>query len=289
MAIEIRPTGEAAATAAAGRTIGKAKAKEAQRAEAQRAQEMAFRQQQVQAAREWEMQKMLMNSQQDFAHEMRMRQADLDKEARAEEWQTEKMELASRLDFEQEEKERLRRTAEYTAGRDNINDNQNLTSGRQDQANFLLSMKYADVPEASAGLGLKPGGRPGLFDFGKETPPAVSGAATVDNPLGRNIENIPVSQLPQAVLGLEAQNKFEVISPDGNKETIDADQWPDKKAQGYILSQISKLRGGASFEGELKEAAEGLRSINPVTYFKSKTKLSELEKTPGYRKYLEQF
>ena len=231
-----------------------------------------------------------MNSQQDFAHEMRMRQADLDKEARAEEWQTEKMELASRLDFEQDEQERLRDNAEFEAGDKTITES-DMPETEKPRARFKNAMLHPNAKGAAKYFGFYEQ-KQGLFAFGEEAPPpppAVSGAATVDNPLGLNIESIPVSQLPQAVLGLEAQNKFEVISPDGNKETIDADQWPDKKAQGYILSQISKLRGGASFEDELKEITKGLRSINPVTYFKSKTKLSELEKTPGYRKYLEQF
>jgi len=71
------------------------------------------RQEQAQAAAQqraqaWELQKMEMNSQQDFAHEMRLRQASLDKEARAREWDVEKMEIRSRLDFAEEEKERQR-------------------------------------------------------------------------------------------------------------------------------------------------------------------------------------
>lgn len=161
MPITITQPGEAAAAAKVGTIIGKGKRAEEDRAraerEAARAQQIAAQQSARQAAMEWEQQKMLLNSQQDFAHEMRMRQAGLDKEARAEEWQVEKMELASKIDFEQDEKERIRRKAEYTAGRDSINDNENLTDTQKADANFRLSVGFVkDVPEAAAGLGLKP-------------------------------------------------------------------------------------------------------------------------------------
>ena len=252
MGIRKEQPGAAKAAAQAGLAIGKGKRAEEDRArterEQARAQQIAVQQSARQAALEWEQQKMLLNSQQDFAHEMRMRQAQLDKEARAEEWQTEKMELVSKFDFEQEEKERIRRTATYNAGKESIDDNEGLTDEQKAQANFLLSTKYTDIPEAAAGLGMKPQtSKQGLFDFGLDTgaglTPEGTASPTVDNPLGLNIENIPVSQLPQAVLNLEAQNKFEVISPDGETETIDADQWPDYKARGYLLASIVRQQG----------------------------------------------
>ena len=57
-------------------------------------------------AQEWESQKMLLNSQQDFAHEQRLHQSDLEAEARAKEWEVQKMELRSQMDFQREEQER---------------------------------------------------------------------------------------------------------------------------------------------------------------------------------------
>jgi hypothetical protein len=247
MAIKITQPGEAKAAAATGVAIGKGKRAEEDRARAEReqvrAQQAAAQQAARQAALEWEQQKMLINSQQDFAHEIRMRQADLDKEARAREWMTEKMEMASRLDFEQDEKERQRNNAEYAAGRDTLDKKkEEMPAGEYERALFRLDSIYAPkgVSAAVEGLGYKEQ-TGGLFNLGEETPPP-SGVSTVDNPLGLNIESIPVSQLPQAVLDLEAQNKFEVISPDGDKETIDAVQWPGKKAQGYVLAQIRKQK-----------------------------------------------
>ena len=250
MGIRLEQPGAAKAAATAGAMVGKSERAKEDRARAeqqrQQAESIATQQSARQMAMQWEQEKMMLNSQQDFAHEMRMRQAGLDAEARAREWEVEKMELHSKFDFEQDEKERLRRKAEYTAGRDSIDKNEGLTDGQKNTANFLLSTKYSDLSEAATGLGLKPESKKGLFDFGLGSDtgltPGGTATPTVDNPLGLNIENIPVSQLPQTVLNLEAQNKFEVISPDGVSETIDASEWPVKKAQGYILSQIRKLR-----------------------------------------------
>jgi hypothetical protein len=97
-------------SAATGSVLGKAqKAEQQQQQEAERAlieEERAYQGMQRQAAQQWEIEKMRMRSEQDLAHEMRMRQSQLEKEARAEEWAVEKMELASRIDFEREEKSR---------------------------------------------------------------------------------------------------------------------------------------------------------------------------------------
>ena len=120
MSIEIRPSGEAQAYAGAGRVIGKAKAREiareeAQRAqelaleEAQRAQELAFRQRAQQMSNDWELQKMLLNSQLDFQHEQRMVQIEQEKFEKAKAWDVEKMELASHIDFQREEQDRQRK------------------------------------------------------------------------------------------------------------------------------------------------------------------------------------
>jgi len=149
MAISYRPTGEAQAAAQAGKTIGQGQAR-------QKAAEQSQRMTEIQMAKDWEMQKMLLNSQQDFAHEIRLRQAELDKEARAMEWETEKMEIVSRLDFEQDEKERLRYKAEYKAGRDALNKNKdNMGNAEYAKAEYELNKLYAGkgIPEADSKLG----------------------------------------------------------------------------------------------------------------------------------------
>lgn len=163
MAIKITQPGEAAAAAKAGATIGRGKRAEEDRARAEREQartdQIAAQQAARKAAMEWEQQKMLLNSQQDFAHEMRMRQADLEKEARAKEWATEKMEMASRFDFEQDEKERIRVKAEYAAGRDTLDKKKDeMPAGEYERALFRLDSIYAPkgVTEAVTGLGFDP-------------------------------------------------------------------------------------------------------------------------------------
>jgi len=170
MAIKITQPGQAKAAAQAGAIIGKGKRAEEERArverEQARAQQIAAQQAARQAALDWERQKMLLNSQQDFAHEMRMRQAGLDAEARAQEWQVEKMEIASRMDFEQEEQERLRIKAEYAAGRDTLDKKkEEMPAGEYERALFRLDSIYAPkgVPAAVEGLG-----------FDKERPPSFA-------------------------------------------------------------------------------------------------------------------
>jgi len=215
---------------------------------AERKQEEQFRLDIIAAAKDWEMQKMLMNSQQDFAHEMRLRQAELDREARAQEWFNEKMELASRMDFENSEKERLRRKSIFNSGIETIDKNEGLSDLQRDTAKFMLATKYTDIEEAGQYLGLKPQKQnTGLFNLGgQETQqPLPYGVSTDANPLGLNITegaSTSLSALSQEVLSLEQQNKFEVISPDGQQETISAEQWPEYKTKGYVLAQIRNLK-----------------------------------------------
>jgi len=159
MAIRLEQPGAAKAAATAGTMIGQGKRAEEDRA---RAQQEALQQQQIaaqQSARqvslEWEQQKMLLNSQQDFAHQQRLTQARLDAEARAREWEVEKMELHSRMDFEQEEQDRLRYKAEYKAGRDVLEKRKgDMPSGEYESALFNFNSIYAskNVPDAVAGL-----------------------------------------------------------------------------------------------------------------------------------------
>jgi hypothetical protein len=118
--------------AATGAAIGKAKAKERQQEEKEKRalieEEKAFQAQKRQAARDWEIEKMRMESEQQEAHRLRMQQAQLEKEARAEEWAVEKMEIASRIDFEREEMERQRDLSELSSKIKSINDG--IASGK---------------------------------------------------------------------------------------------------------------------------------------------------------------
>jgi hypothetical protein len=113
MPIEIRQQNEAELYARAGAAIGAAQ-------KAQKEQEMAFQREQTlldiqerrrqdQASRDWELQKMLLRSQQDFAQEQRLKQVQLEARARSQEWEVEKMEINSKIDFEKEIQDRQKK------------------------------------------------------------------------------------------------------------------------------------------------------------------------------------
>ena len=167
MGIEIRPSGESTAYAAAGQTIGKAERAKEERArgerQAQQAQDLAARQRADQMAMDWELQKMQMRSQLDFQQELRDKQYEYDKFNRAKEWEVEKMELASRFDFEQEEKERLRRKAILDSGMETIN-NSDAPDEVKAKARFELKSKNIGVPGYEDILG---------FEEEKERQPSV--------------------------------------------------------------------------------------------------------------------
>jgi hypothetical protein len=136
--IRIEQPGMAGMYAATGAAIGKAKEKERQQ---QIEEEMAFRAQQRQAARDWEIEKMRLESEQQEAHRLRMQQAQLEKEARAAEWAVEKMEIASRIDFEREEMERQRSLSELNSGYKDLKDK--VASGDVDGKNLHVQTKLA--------------------------------------------------------------------------------------------------------------------------------------------------
>jgi len=222
MAISYRPTGEAQAAAQAGKTIGQGQAR-------QKAAEQSQRMTEIQMAKDWEMQKMLLNSQQDFAHEMRLRQAELDKEARAMEWETEKMEIVSRLDFEQDEKERLRYKAEYKAGRDALNKNKdNMGNAEYAKAEYELNKLYAGkgIPEADSGLG---------FDTRQDTDDSFT-----------NLPYYYQGATPEKIAELNEAKRQSVIDPESNITSLpwflspqyisDPRAREERKTRGIILS-----------------------------------------------------
>jgi hypothetical protein len=160
MGIQIRQPGDAAAAAKAGTAIGQAQKRERAEEEAfalQR-QQMAINAQRAatERAMEFELQKMEMRSQQAFMHEMRLEQAELDKEARAREWAVEKMEMASRLDFEREEKDRQLKMDRITNQLDRLD--KEVDEGRLDPNNTAYKSKKfnleAQLSAADAGISM---------------------------------------------------------------------------------------------------------------------------------------
>lgn len=158
MAIEIRPSGEPVAIAQAGLAIGQAEREKEERARAERAAEQASQDRARQMAMEWDAQKMLLNSQQDFAHEQRLHQTDLEAEARAKEWEVQKMVLRSQMDFQQEEQARQKEYDEFLTTEKYIRDK--VTSGelppeKAEDLYFMNAYQHSklDKPEVVARLG----------------------------------------------------------------------------------------------------------------------------------------
>ena len=169
MGIEIRPSGEAQAYAGAGRVIGKAKAREIAREEAQRAQELAFRQRAQQMSNDWELQKMLLNSQLDFQHEQRMIQIEQEKFEKAKAWDVEKMELASRLDFQMEEQKTQKQISIIDNDIDGITkyikDN-GIDEKSGEWVSLQNKLSELDEQKRNIKLGLKPGQEYGMKPAG---------------------------------------------------------------------------------------------------------------------------
>lgn len=184
MGIEIRPSGEAAGYAQAGTIIGQAEKGKEERARAERqaeqSQQIAAQNSARQMAQEWEIQKMLLNSQQDFAHEQRLRQADLDTEARAKEWEVDKMEMRSKLDFEQEEKERVRDNVVAVAGEKTLLESP-MSDEERSRGLFNLWRQHPDSPNLQKYSGMEP--QTDRAQFG--TPPWYLSPEYKDTPEGK--------------------------------------------------------------------------------------------------------
>jgi len=244
MGIEIRPTGEAKATAKAGQQISQAKAAETARQEAAQQQEIDLRTRGL----EWEMEKAQMRSAQDFAHELRVNQARLEGEARAKEWEVEKLDIVSKADFMKKEQARLDKHNKFTGTInyiDELEQSGNYSPKQIQDMKIRAALPYEregfdEVAEilGAAGYFGTADRKKGLFDLGGEA--GIEG--TAGDPLNLNIQPLPVSQLSQEQLSFEQQNKFEVISPDGKTEIIDATDWAQYKADGYILSSVKKQK-----------------------------------------------
>ena len=154
-------------------------------------------------AKMWELTKMELSSQQQYAHEARMRQVELDKEARAHEWVIEKAEIASRMDFQRQEEERQRKLSELDA---------------QEKAIQEAKEKYGDNPAIQQKafelwrqrLAVTTGVTPGHYrptqqgtkdQFGQYINELITGGEGVPTP---DIQNSAAAQLPSIQPGYVA-------------------------------------------------------------------------------------
>ena len=277
MSIRLEQPGASKAAATAGAMVGKGeRAKEDRaRAEQQRQQQEAIAAQQSArtAALEWEKEKMFMRSQQDFAHEMRMKQVGLDKEARAHEWEKEKMELASQNDFKEEEKERIRKRGVFKSGIESIDKNDTLNDTQKQDAKYTWAMKYTDIEEAAQYLGNKPT---------KETDPNVTLRKKMETIVG--IKDLPWSDLvdeyekEQELGGLSVEDtpgiskeelpeipegKLLVRSPDGEDGTIDEGELQEYLTRGFTLIEPTTQEEETVTESE--EGGIGIKALLGAT------------------------
>lgn len=158
MGIEIRQPGEAKLAVMEGTAIGQAERAKEERARADRAAEQAAQDRARQVAQEWDLQKMMLNSQQDFAHQQRLHQADLEAEARSKEWEVQKLELRSQMDFQKKEQARQKEYDEFLATDKYINDKVASGEWTPERAEGPLFMNayrhpHLDKPEIVARLG----------------------------------------------------------------------------------------------------------------------------------------
>jgi hypothetical protein len=244
MGIKIRQPGEVTVAGQAAVAAGRAKGATQKQVMAERKQ---ARTEQIQAQRtarktaiDWELQKMQMRSQQDFQQELADKQWEYDKFNRAQAWQIEKMEMASRMDFEREERNRQKRLDELDSADAAID--KAVAEGRYAENQVAAQRFKNEMARYNITGSLSREKEPGILSLLGETPPTVTPDIT-ENPLGLNIVTpTQVSQLPPEQLELMREQKFRVISPDGDEETIDESQWVDYKARGYILAEIPELR-----------------------------------------------
>jgi len=251
MSITIRPTGEAQAAAQAGKQIGQAEA-------AKRQQEIAFQQQAQEAAKQWELQKMLLNSQQEFAHEQRMRQVQLEAEARAHEWEIQKMEIRSKMDFEQSEKERQQKIASINAQLTQLDkaeksgmfdkdlmantrlelelEKANAVAGNQANTTQIPSKARNQMTLSQTRQQLE--ALVGGGDFAKEFSfqELVDQARQVNPEATRNI----LGEKPPQLTGEQVR----VISPEGITGTLDKAELDLPQYQGYTILGFQGGRGG---------------------------------------------
>ena len=269
--------------AKSGQAIGEAAAKEKAEQEAQRMQE-------IQLARSWELKKMQMNSEQDFAHELRLRQAELDREARAHEWETEKMELRSRFDFEQEEKERIHRKGVFNSGIEVIDNNEGLTDEQKNAAKFRLAERYTDIEEAGQYLGTKPLYKENESDLGGY----IKGLMQGEQPTEAMTETVAqsgqvyVTNKATGVSGVIPVEELEEAIASGDYELIQGQTVPKSEAFRKYQSQYLVEEKFPQLSSDIAKYSNIFRG-KPGKYFGAKGELSTLaSKYPyAYEQYLE--
>jgi len=182
MGIRREQPGAAKAAATAGAAIGKAERAKEDRARAEREQARADQEAAQRAAQqkamEFELFKMEQRSMQDFQQELRDKQYRFDEINTAKEWDIEKKRRHSEIDFEIEEKERLRQKQEISNKRTAIE--KDIASGKSTKEEHELALFNLDRDEYAIDVGAARGAP--LTQMPKEPKPrsAVSQVSEID-------------------------------------------------------------------------------------------------------------
>lgn len=243
MAIEIRQQGEAGLYAQAGHAIGAAqKAEREQQIAVQRENmliENAERRRAEQVSRDWDLQKMVLNSQQDFAHQQRLHQADLEAEARSKEWEVQKMELRSQMDFQKEEQARQKEYDEFLSTEKYIRDkvaSSELPKEKADDLYFMNAYQHSNLnkPEIVARLG-------GTAEYIQRVKTGRSGEeSTVETAL-RNLGGATGDGTPPPT-------KVWVYTNKGRLASIPGDQLEEAVSEGAKLAPGQQLPKSPKFQ-----------------------------------------
>lgn len=242
MAIRTQQVESGTAAAKSGAQLGKAQ-REKENID-RKAQQDAHK-----ASLDWEVQKAAMRSQQEFAQELQDKQFRYDMFNASKAWDIEKMQTASRIDFEREERVRQQKLDGIDKAEAQLD--KEVESGREDEDSEQIKALRSHYQQQRIAIeyGVRPA--PYLRERTNQSKLSLlSGgediANDIANPLGFNMDTPSgtiIKPASKEQLQLEAEQKFRVISPDGDEEIIDAADWADYKTRGYILADIVKLRG----------------------------------------------
>ncbi len=246
MAIRKEQPGAARAAAAAGTAIGESqKAIREQAIAAQQASQQATlkaREASEQRALAWDVEKLEIRSRQEFEQELRRNQFVYDKENRAQEWEIEKLTIASQMDFERDEKKRQTKLDRIDSSWAAID--AKVARGDKSEKDVELLRFNLEQEKIATEIGSR---RSFANTLPKQSTLSLlsggdSGGISESNPLGFDM-GLPFEQgISDESIQLESNQKFKVISPEGDEEEIDAAEWKAYKGRGYILADIVNLR-----------------------------------------------
>jgi len=247
MSIELRPKGEAKAAATAGKMIGESEKAKREQAIALEKMQRASQLKAQQMAMDWESEKMLMRSQQEFGVEMRAR-----------EWEAEKMAMASQLDFQADEKDRQERidtqkTILMALDKDTVHSEEAKAPYRA-QAEMNLEIAKAGGTGSAPLIREKEGDLFSLLGQDTPTPEPIKGVETVINPKTKEPiyvpENQPFVTVRHPTLGLKKVRREQLQEALADGAIYVPQQNIPEKSKGVFRNLPTGMRAlGGSFGG----------------------------------------